>query len=72
MQMSDPPYLSPYAVSVAAIICIGIGRSDDIAALNVVTLATKVVSASASASRILANNAEKQGKTSYQFQLGDS
>ena len=67
MQMSDQPYLSPYAVSVAAIICIGIGRSDDIAALNVVTLATKVVSASASASRILANNAENREKPRISF-----
>ena len=64
MQMSDQPNLSPYAVSVAAIICIEIAHADDIAALNVVTLSTKVVSSIAIASRIQANKAEKQGKTS--------
>ena len=41
--------------------CIEIAHSDDIAALNVVTLATKVVSASAIAFRILANKADKEG-----------
>ena len=67
MQRSDQPNLSPYAVSVAAVICIEIGRSDDIAALNIITLATNGVSSSANASRILAHKAEKEGKTSNQF-----
>ena len=47
--------------SVAAIICIEIGRSDDIAVLNVVTLATNGVPFSAIAFRILANKADKEG-----------
>ena len=61
MQRSDQPNLSPYAVSVAAVICIEIGRSDDIAALNIITLATNGVSSSAIASRILANKEDKEG-----------
>ena len=67
MPKSDQPSLSPYAVSVAAVICIEIAHSDDIAALNIKTLATNGVSSSAIASRILANKAEKEEKTSNQF-----
>ena len=59
--MSDQFSISAYAVSVAAIICIEIAHSDDIADLNVVTLATKVVSSIAIASRIQANK-QKTGK----------
>ena len=64
---SQYPSLSAYAVSPAAIICIETAHSDDITALNVVTLVTKVVSAWTIPSRILANKAEKDGKTSNQF-----
>ena len=67
MQMSDQPNLSPYAVFLAVIICIEIGYSDDIAVLNVITPATKVVSVWAIPSRILANKADKEGKSSNQF-----
>ena len=59
MQMSDQPNLSLHAASVEAIICIETAHSDDIAVLNVVTLATNGVSSSAIAFRILANKADK-------------
>ena len=47
MPKSDQFSISAYAVSVVAIICIEIAHSDDIAVLNVITLATMVVSARA-------------------------
>ena len=61
MQMSDQFSISAYAVSVEAIICIEIGYSDDIAVVNVITPATKVVSVWAIPSRILANKGYKEG-----------